>query len=89
MSLRLKLSCTKNYKNVKLLQIRYLFVDGIQVVYQTVNFINPEQFTVAVSKYDDPYFALRFIEYFKLLAKDANMPEILLQRRTKSLNDKS
>src|SRR4029079_2736856 len=28
----------------------FMVVDGIQVVYDTVNFINPEQFTIAISK---------------------------------------
>ncbi len=54
----------------------FMVVDGIQVVYETVNFINPEEFTVAVSKYDDNYMAQRFIEYFKLLSKDATTPEL-------------
>ena len=35
----------------------FMVVDGIQVVYDTVNFINPEQFTIAISKYDDAYMA--------------------------------
>ena len=35
----------------------FMVVDGIQVVYDTVNFINPEQFTTAISKYDDTYMA--------------------------------
>ena len=55
----------------------FMVVDGIQVVYDTVNFINPEQFTIAISKYDDAYMAQRFIEYFKLLSKDATTPKIV------------
>jgi hypothetical protein len=55
----------------------FMVVDGIQVVYDTVNFINPEQFTIAISKYDDAYMAQQFIEYFKLLSKDATTPKIL------------
>lgn len=55
----------------------FMVVDGIQVVYDTVNFINPEQFTIAISKYDDAYMAQRFIEYFKLLSKDATMPKLM------------
>ena len=54
-----------------------MVVDGIQVVYDTVNFINPEPFTIAISKYDDAYMAQRFIEYFKLLSKDATMPKLM------------
>ena len=55
----------------------FMVVDGIQVVYDTVNFINPEQFTIAISKYDDAYMAQRFIEYFKMLSKDATTPKLL------------
>jgi hypothetical protein len=58
------------------LPLSFIVVDGIQVVYETINFINPEQFTVAVSTYDDPYLAQRFIEYYKLLSKDATTPEL-------------
>jgi predicted transcriptional regulator len=59
------------------LPISFMVVDGIQVVYETVNFMNPEAFTVAVSKYDDPYLAQRFIEYYKLLSKDATIPKLV------------
>jgi hypothetical protein len=62
----------------------FMVVDGIQVVYDTVNFINPEQFTIAVSKYDDAYMAQRFIEYYKLLSKDATAPKILEEMRVRS-----
>ena len=65
------------------LPLSFIVVDGIQVVYETINFINPEQFTVAVSTYDDPYLAEKFIEYYKLLSKDATTPEILVQHRAK------
>jgi len=60
-----------------------MVVDGIQVVYDTVNFINPEQFSIAISKYDDAYMAQRFIEYFKMLSKDAITPQLLVQKRAK------
>jgi predicted transcriptional regulator len=70
-------------KRLSKLPLSFIVVDGIQVVYETVNFVNPEQFTVAVSKYDDVYFAKRFIEYFKLLMKDSTTPELLVQHRPK------
>lgn len=70
-------------KRLPKLPLSFIVVDGIQIVYETVNFANPDQFTVAVSKYDDPYFANRFIEYFKLLAKDSTAPELLLLHRSK------
>jgi hypothetical protein len=65
------------------LPLSFIVVDEIQVVYETINFINPEQFTLAVSKYDDTYLAQRFIEYFKLLTKDATTPEIIVQQRSR------
>lgn len=70
-------------KRLSGLPLSFIVVDGIQVVYETINFANPDQFTVAVSKYDDPYFAHRFIEYFKLLSKDSTVPELLLQHKSK------
>ena len=54
-----------------------MVVDGVQIVYDTVNYINPEQFTIAISKYDDAYMAQRFIEYFKILSNDATTPKLL------------
>ena len=64
-------------KRLPELPLSFMVVDGIQVVYDTVNFINPEQFTIAISKYDDAYTAHRFIEYFKMLSKDATTPKLL------------
>jgi len=63
----------------------FMVVDGIQVVYDTVNFINPEQFTIAISKYDDAYMAQRFIEYFKTLSKDAMTPKLMKEMRIHSI----
>ncbi|HVD07372.1 MAG TPA: hypothetical protein VNB67_02925 [Nitrososphaeraceae archaeon] len=62
----------------------FMVVDGIQVVYDTVNFINREQFTIAISKYDDAYMAQQFIEYFKLLSKDAITPKLVEEMRVRS-----
>jgi hypothetical protein len=58
-------------KRLSNLPISFMVVDGIQVVYETVNFINPQQFTISISKYDDPYLARQFIDYFRLLSQDA------------------
>jgi hypothetical protein len=71
-------------KRLPELPLSFMVVDGIQVVYDTVNFINPEQFTIAISKYDDAYTAERFIEYFKMLSKDATTPKLLEQMRVRS-----
>jgi predicted transcriptional regulator len=62
----------------------FMVVDGIQVVYDTVNVINPEQFSIAISKYDDAYTSQRFIEYFKLLSKDAITPKLVGEMRVRS-----
>ena len=71
-------------KRLPELPLSFMVVDGIQVVYDTVNFINPEQFTIAISKYDDAYTAHRFIEYFKMLSKDATTPKLLEEMRIRS-----
>lgn len=69
-------------KRLPELPLSFMVVDGIQVVYDTVNFINPEQFTIAISKYDDTYMAQRFIEYFKLLSKDATTPKLMEEMKS-------
>ena len=71
-------------KRLPELPLSFMVVDGIQVVYDTINFINPEQFTNAISKYDDTYTSKRFIEYFKMLSKDATTPKLLEEMRVHS-----
>jgi predicted transcriptional regulator len=71
-------------KRLPELPLSFMVVDGIQVVYDTVNFINPEQFSIAISKYDDAYMAQRFIEYFKMLSKDATTPKLMEEMRVSS-----
>jgi predicted transcriptional regulator len=61
--------------------ISFMVVDGMQVVYETINYSSPEQFTAAISSYDDAYMAQRFIAYFNLLAKDAVTPHLLASVR--------
>ena len=60
-----------------------MVVDGNQVVYDTENFINPEQFTIAISKYYDAYMAQWLIEYHEVLSFNAITAELLTQKRTK------
>lgn len=67
----------------KEIPISFVVVDGNQVIYETVNYSSPEQFTVAISSYDDAYLAQRFITYFGLLAKDATTPRLLASVREK------
>jgi hypothetical protein len=71
-------------KRLPELPLSFMVVDGIQVVYDTVNFINPEQFTIAISKYDDTYTANQFIDYFKTLSKDATTPKLLEEMRVRA-----
>jgi len=72
-------------KRLPSLPLSFIVVDQIQVVYESINFANPDQFTIAVSKYDDSYFAQRFIRYFNLLYKNSSAPELLMKHRTSPL----
>ena len=55
----------------------FMVVDGTTVCYETTDYVNPEQFTLAISHYDDPYLAQRFISYYQTLVKDANVPQFI------------
>ncbi len=55
----------------------FLVIDGNQVIYENINYGNPEDFTVAIARYDDPYLAEQFINYWRLLSKDAMDPKLL------------
>jgi hypothetical protein len=61
----------------------FMVVDGTAVCYETTNYANPEQFTLAISQYDDPYLAQRFISYYDTLAKTATIPQLLVSVREK------
>jgi hypothetical protein len=65
------------------LSASFMVVDGTTVCYETTNYTNPEQFTIAVSHYDDPYLSQRFISYYEMLAKDAKVPLLLASVREK------
>jgi predicted transcriptional regulator len=54
----------------------FMVVDGTTVCYETTDYSNPEQFTLAISHYDDPYLAQRFISYYRTLVKDAQVPQL-------------
>lgn len=64
-------------KKATTLPASFLVVDGIQVIYETINYANPEQFTVALAHYDDSYLGQQFIKYFELLSKDSLAPKLL------------
>ncbi len=61
------------------LSASFMVVDGTTVCYETTNYINPEQFTLAISHYDDPYLAQRFISYYRTLIKDAKAPQFVVE----------
>ena len=57
----------------------FMVIDGTSVCYETTNYTNPEQFTLAISHYDDPYLAKRLIMYYNMLAKDTATSQLLAQ----------
>ena len=62
----------------------FLVTDGNQVIYENINYGNTEQFTVAIARYDDTYLAEQFINYWKLLSKDATVPKLLQDVRART-----
>lgn len=67
----------KLYLRKGVVSASFLVVDGTSVCYETTNYANPEQFTLAISHYDDPYLASRFISYYKIMTKDAVSSKLL------------
>jgi predicted transcriptional regulator len=65
------------------LSASFMVVDGNTVCYETTDYLNPEQFTLAITHHDDPYLAQRFISYYQTLIKDAAPPQLVesVQRR--------
>ncbi|HJU94460.1 MAG TPA: hypothetical protein VJ643_00355 [Nitrososphaera sp.] len=59
------------------LSASFMVVDGTTVCYETTDYANPEQFTLAISHYDDPYLAQRFISYYQTLVKNASVPQFI------------
>jgi predicted transcriptional regulator len=65
------------------LSASFMVVDGTTVCYEATDYLNPEQFTLAISQYDDPYLAQRFISYYRTLVKDAKVPQLIESIRKK------
>src|ERR671919_2824958 len=65
------------------LSASFMVVDGTTVCYETTAYANPEQFTLAISHYDDPYLAQRFISYYHTLVKGAKAPQFVQSIRKK------
>ncbi|WP_337861489.1 hypothetical protein [Nitrososphaera sp.] len=61
----------------------FMVVDGRMVCYETTTYNNPEEFTLAISHYDDPYLAQRLISHYETLARDAQVPKLLASLREK------
>jgi hypothetical protein len=53
-----------------------LVIDGHHVVYESINFGCPEEFTTAIASYNDDYLSQQFINYFKKLSKEAKPVQI-------------
>ena len=68
------------------LPVSFIVVDELQVVYETVNHTNPQQFTSALAFYDDAYLAQQFINYFKILSEKAQIPRLIQTAESKTLN---
>ena len=68
------------------LPVSFIVVDELQVVYETVNHTNPQQFTSALACYDDAYLAQQFIKYFKILSEKAHVPQIIQTAESKTLS---
>ena len=66
------------------LPVSFIVVDELQVVYETINHTNPQQFTTALACYDDAYLAQQFIKYFKILSEKAHVPQIIQTASTKA-----
>ena len=66
------------------LPVSFIVVDELQVVYETVNHTNPQQFTSALACYDDAYFTQQFIKYFKILSEKAHLPQIIQTAESKT-----
>jgi hypothetical protein len=68
------------------LPVSFIVVDELQVVYETVNHTNPQQFTIALACYDDAYLAQQFIKYFKILSEKAEIPQIIQTAESQAFN---
>jgi hypothetical protein len=65
------------------LSTSFMVVDDTAVCYETSDYVNPEQFTLAISHHDDPHLAKRFISYYHMLVKDAMVPQLVETIRKK------
>jgi len=64
------------------LSASFMVIDGTAVCYETTNYLNPEQFTLAITHHDDPHLAQRFISYYHTLVKDASVPQLFQSIKT-------
>ena len=71
------------------LPVSFIVVDELQVVYETVNHTNPQQFTSALACYDDAYLAQQFIKYFKILSEKAHLPQIIQTAESKTSSNRT
>jgi hypothetical protein len=55
----------------------FIVVDDRQLVYETVSYVSPQEFTIAIANYDDSYLAEKYITYFHILKKTASSPKFM------------
>ena len=70
-------------RKAKKLSASFMVVDGTTVCYETTNYLNPEQFTLAITHHEDPHLAQRFISYYHTLVEDAEVPQLYQSIQTK------
>jgi predicted transcriptional regulator len=70
-------------RKAKKLSASFMVVDGTTVCYETANYLNPEQFTLAITHHEDPHLAQRFISYYHTLVEDSEVPQLFQSIQTK------
>ena len=61
--------------------LSFVVVDRRQICYEVVAHDNPEEFTMAIASYDDPFMAQSFIRHFRSLESHAKVPDMIANVR--------
>src|SRR5215212_3861074 len=70
-------------RKAKKLSASFMVVDGTTVCYETANYLNLEQFTLAITHHEDPHLTQRFISYYHTLVEDSEVPQLFQSIQTK------
>jgi hypothetical protein len=65
------------------IEASFMVVDGRTVCFEIANFANPEEFTLAMTHYNDEDLARQLIDHFNIIAKNAQVPEIIVKARAR------